>query len=342
MGPLNDLTADLLRSMNACRVLGWVWHPSQHRTVFTEELRTRVGPPSEGAAGDLHAVHVDDRQRVQLRRDELSKRPPAGEQLDRYRLIQRDSSPVHVLSTLRPVDDDAKDPVYRCILTDVTQEAALREDLSHSQSYGLLAGLAANIAHDFNNTLAVLQANIELLEMDQELMDEMLDAIARGSELASELRRGRTAQLRDFEVLDPKAFIQKAILDLDLSRPVAVQADGEPWCVRCDPRALHRAVHEIAHNAAAANGGALRVELQNRPGALDGIDAVAIVITDSGIGMSVATLGRAFEPLFSTTGGHGLGLYRARSAVAAASGRLTLESEPGNGTRATLLLPRVS
>ena len=70
---------------------------------------------------------------------------------------------------------------------------------------------------------------------------------------------------------------------------------------------------------------------------------VCITITDTGEGMSEATLARAQEPFFTTKGvgkGTGLGLSMVQGFTAQSGGAMRIRSEPGKGTKVTLWLPR--
>jgi signal transduction histidine kinase len=77
----------------------------------------------------------------------------------------------------------------------------------------------------------------------------------------------------------------------------------------------------------------------------DAASEACIVVHDEGIGIPADALGRIFErferavPDPSYTG-FGLGLWMAREAVLAHRGRITVESEPGVGSRFTVLLPK--
>jgi signal transduction histidine kinase len=67
---------------------------------------------------------------------------------------------------------------------------------------------------------------------------------------------------------------------------------------------------------------------------------VRLVVEDTGPGMSPAVLQQVFEPFFTTKrDGTGLGLALSRKLLEAAGARLTLDSEPGRGTRAVIILP---
>jgi PAS domain S-box-containing protein len=89
-----------------------------------------------------------------------------------------------------------------------------------------------------------------------------------------------------------------------------------------------------------------------RPGTVDiqvresGKDNVEIIFSDDGCGMSLDVRRRAFDPFFTTRrdqGGTGLGLHIVYSIVTnRLGGRLELDSEPGEGTRIQIILPRVA
>jgi signal transduction histidine kinase len=74
------------------------------------------------------------------------------------------------------------------------------------------------------------------------------------------------------------------------------------------------------------------------------VSCVELAVSDTGSGMNAETLGRAFEPFFTTKEngrGNGLGLASARRLAKLHGGTILAESEPGRGTRISLLLPRV-
>src|SRR5207244_8702865 len=87
----------------------------------------------------------------------------------------------------------------------------------------------------------------------------------------------------------------------------------------------------------ATERGSVQVRLEERPG------SYAIVITDTGIGMSPDVLARVFDPTYTTKPrgeGLGLGLPLAKHIVAGHGGTIEATSEPGAGSTFTVLLPR--
>ncbi len=99
------------------------------------------------------------------------------------------------------------------------------------------------------------------------------------------------------------------------------------------------------------DGGKVTIRLRNT--SLDGDEAsnidiepgnfVLLAVTDEGVGMDAETLGRVFEPFYTTKGmgkGTGLGLATVYGIVEQSGGRISVESQPGAGTTFTVVLPR--
>jgi signal transduction histidine kinase len=106
-----------------------------------------------------------------------------------------------------------------------------------------------------------------------------------------------------------------------------------------DPRLLEHAIVNLLLNACEAckKGGEARVSAFRRDG------EVEIAVEDSGAGISLADVGRALEPFFTTKareGGTGLGLAIVHEIVASHRGRLVFSEAKPQGTRAAIVLPR--
>ena len=237
------------------------------------------------------------------------------------------------------------------------QEARLRE----LEKIEVLGQLTSGIAHDFNNVLAVMLGSVDLLRDDpREDQVRLLDAVGRALERAQSLTRSlldyarRTEGERepvevDLLVADNEgmlraALLPKANLELELGAPgVRVEVDRSR---------LSNALLNLVVNArdAIERRGVVRVETK-----LEGVaplgdqplragDYLAVRVIDDGEGMPPEVLARATEALFTTKPaglGTGLGLAQVRKFVEDERGALAIQSEPGEGTRVTISLPRV-
>jgi signal transduction histidine kinase len=100
-------------------------------------------------------------------------------------------------------------------------------------------------------------------------------------------------------------------------------------------------LNSVAHAFPDGNGGTVDIEAR-----ASGKDHVEVVFSDDGCGMSLDVRRQAFDPFFTTRrdqGGTGLGLHIVHTIVTnCLGGRLNLDSEPGEGTKIQLILPRVA
>jgi len=116
-----------------------------------------------------------------------------------------------------------------------------------------------------------------------------------------------------------------------------VSCDGAPD-VNGDPTMLRQAFLNLALNACQAmpSGGTLRITCESARGR-----RVAIVFTDTGVGIAPANLQRIFDLYFTTREkGSGIGLSMVYRTVQMHDGEIEVQSTPGAGTAFRLLLPQ--
>ncbi len=132
------------------------------------------------------------------------------------------------------------------------------------------------------------------------------------------------------KMVEGEARKKGVTLETDLSAEI-----GE---VPLDADRMTQVFLNLCLNAIAAMeaGGVLRVSLARRDER-----TVRITVADTGIGIPKEDLPRVFDPYFTTrSSGTGLGLAIVHKIVEAHGGEVRLESEPGRGTTATILLPK--
>jgi two-component system cell cycle sensor histidine kinase/response regulator CckA len=233
------------------------------------------------------------------------------------------------------------------------------EEAQRLESLGVLAG---GIAHDFNNLLAAIIGGAELLARhapEGSPIHAPLEIVRQSAWRASELSRQLLAYagkgqlelqhvdlgalVRDTAQLLESAIYKRARLELDI-------APGLP-AVYGDVAQLRQVVMNLITNASdslAGRDGRITLHLRGErivAGSPDETelapgDYVALEIVDDGCGMEEATRLRMFDPFFSTKGmGRGLGLASVLGIVRAHRGRITVESDPGAGTRIGVVIP---
>ena len=253
--------------------------------------------------------------------------------------------------------------VVRCV--DITEKLRDEAALRQGQKMEAIGQLTGGMAHDFNNILQVVQANLELMKADVTADPEMLARLE--SAMAAAERGARlTHQLLAFARRQPLApqstNIARLLSDLaDLLRQslgervvmeLAIAEDA--WNAKIDPGQLENAILNLAINArdAMPDGGTVRVEVSNEtldqryatlhPDVMPG-PYVLVAVSDTGTGMPPDVAAQAFDPFFTTKRdgkGTGLGLSMVYGFVRQSSGHIRIDSAIGQGTSVKLYLPR--
>jgi signal transduction histidine kinase len=244
---------------------------------------------------------------------------------------------------------------------EVTQRQRMEAQLRRAQKLEALGRLAAGIAHEINNPLAFVLANLQYVREAIELPPERL-AAAPLDELASALAEACVGGDRIKQIVrDLRAFAQPhdeslALVDVRpvLEAALAVAAAelrararlvtivGEApavWAI--SPRLEQVFVNLLTNAAQSIEPGAVdRNQIRVTVRAQDG--EVIVEIADTGAGIPTAHLDRIFDPFFTTKPvgvGTGLGLSICHSIVTAFGGDLTVASDEGKGSTFRVTLP---
>jgi two-component system, NtrC family, sensor histidine kinase HydH len=221
--------------------------------------------------------------------------------------------------------------------------------------YAEIAQLAGGLAHEIRNPLSTLQLNLQLLAEDLQNPESPRErrALQRVERLHHEVQRLhgvlenflRFARIQDLE-LHP-ADLNEIVEELrDFYEPHAATksivirthlADDLPR-VMLEPDLFKQALLNLVLNAehAMPSGGELILTTRR-----DG-QGVVLEVTDTGVGMTDEVRARIFDAFFSTRPeGSGLGLPTTRKIIDGHRGTIHVQSEPGKGSRFTILLPIV-
>ncbi len=233
---------------------------------------------------------------------------------------------------------------------------------NRAQKLEAIGRLAASVAHDFNNSLAVIQTWTTMLERSKneaernEAVGSIADATKQAAALASQLlvlgrRNARSPHnLRLETVVTAHANSVGRLLTSEFVLELNVDPEVE---VFADEVQLHQILLNLTLNArdAMARGGRIgvggRTEVLEVPrdvttGSLVAGSYAVLSVEDTGVGMDVATQEQALEPFFTTKPagrGTGLGLSSVVSIAAQSGGQVELVSEPGRGTCVEVWLP---
>jgi PAS domain S-box-containing protein len=277
--------------------------------------------------------------------------------------VRKDGSRFWANVVIDPIHDErGKHVGFAKITRDLTerrqaQEALerTREQLFQAQKMESIGQLSGGVAHDFNNILAAILGSLRLAQRKMaegqdvgRFLDNAVQAAQRGATLTQRMLAFARKQELKIEPVDVTDIIRDMteLLGRTIGPGVTVRTTfplGMP-AVMVDRAQLELALVNLVVNArdAMPDGGEIAIGAESCSVEDDPRRFVCLAISDEGDGMDAETLARAVEPFFTTKGvgkGTGLGLSMVQGMVEQCGGRFSLESQPGQGTRARIWLP---
>ena len=224
--------------------------------------------------------------------------------------------------------------------------------------------LAGGIAHDFNNILSAIIGYTELASLEippgskaKRQLGEVLKGGERAKELVNQILTFGRQTAHEKKPLQIGLIIKEALKLLRSTLPstIEIQTDiSSKGMVVGDPTQMHQIAMNLCTNAYHAmreRGGVLAVTLKDIDIGLDSQNPalqpgayVKLSVRDTGKGITPAHLKRIFDPYFTTKKkgeGTGLGLAVVDGIVRTHGGAITVKSDPGEGTRFDIFLPKV-
>ncbi|HRE92267.1 MAG TPA: HAMP domain-containing sensor histidine kinase [Myxococcota bacterium] len=211
-----------------------------------------------------------------------------------------------------------------------------------------LQGVSSRIAHELKNPLAAIKSLVQLTsrtvgERERERLEVVQEEVARMEVILRDylsysrpLDDLKVAPLDLGEVVSEVVAVMSARAETEHLR---LEVDTPATPLSGDARRLKEALINLVGNAIEASTRGGRVAIRCQPTA----DGATLTIEDTGRGMAPDELARVGTPFHTTRpGGTGLGVHLARGVIAQHGGTLTFESEPGQGTRVHIALPKVA
>jgi signal transduction histidine kinase/ActR/RegA family two-component response regulator len=233
----------------------------------------------------------------------------------------------------------------------------VQDQIIQTEKLRAMGEMASGVAHDFNNVLAVILGNIQLLlyqldDLTPEEIRERLRIIEHSSKDGAETVR----RIQEFTgVRRDKEFVPLSINEIiaevisitqprwkDQSQKKGIQIDlvrklEDVPLIIGHPSELREVLTNILFNAVDAmpEGGRIVLSTNHQE------DGVEVRIADTGIGMTEEVKRKVFDPFFTTKGvtNSGLGMSVSYGIIKRHGGEILVESEPGKGTTFVLHLP---
>jgi PAS domain S-box-containing protein len=367
---LRESEVRLSKAAEIAKIGYWQWDEIEDKAIFCSEGLAKMYSVATGEeltamlsshAADLAWVHPEDQEYFDkaVRTARESKR---GFDIE-YRMVNAADEVLHLHVIEEPVVDAHGEIVQSNGITqDITESKQAEEQLRQAQKMKAVGQLTAGVAHDFNNMLAVISGNAELLEgelgADNPRLASVIRATKRAADLTQRLLAFSRRQVLRPETINANSLITdvSGLLRRTLEEHIEIEtvAAAGLWNCEVDPAQLENALINLAINArdAMPDGGKLTIETANAR--LDDDYAAAqaevtpgqyvmLAVTDTGSGMSPEVREHVFEPFFTTKAvgkGTGLGLAMIYGFVKQSGGHVTVYSEEGEGTTIKLYLPR--
>ena len=250
------------------------------------------------------------------------------------------------------------------IVTDLTEQKRLEEQVRQSQKLDAIGRLAGGLAHDLNNLLTIIHLYGALTHRQPGLepnvrdnLEQILKAAERAGNLTGQLLAFSRQQILEPQVVELNGIVEGIgrMLSRLLGEHITLTTllSSNLGRVKVDPNQLEQVVMNLALNArdAMPSGGRLTIETamvdldeeyarlhaEAKPG-----PHVMMAVSDTGEGMTPETQSRVFEPFFTTKErgqGTGLGLSTVYGIVKQSGGSIYLYSEHGVGTTFKIYFP---
>ena len=233
-------------------------------------------------------------------------------------------------------------------VVDITETKDLERRLLENERLAAMGRLTGYVAHEINTPLtniSLLAATAAKRSQDPEIVSrlEKINAQRRliGSILQDLAGLTRPPPIQPVET-DLRTIVDGSLEQMEpyLHEGVELRKEaGSPVVADVDPRRIQQVLVNLTKNALqATSNGTVTVGVEDRG------DTVELVVHDTGPGIPPDVLEKLFQPFFTTKPkeqGTGLGLAFAKSVVNAHGGTIEVESELGQGTTFTVVLPKI-
>jgi len=314
-------------------------NPAAEQVLGIRGLAFRRYSEALGTSSDLTKLIAECVSTGKIfRREEVQHIPPAGDTR-------------HLGVTISPIRrGEGKISGAICLLTDLTELAALQQRIQLKENLAALGELSAGIAHEFKNALATISGYAQMIEPETSAA-EVLDYAGRILEqtrnithvVAEFLKYARPLEIPD-EGVALQTMVERVVSEVGEALPqVKIRWEGTFGDAQGDEGLLRQALLNLARNAAEAcaiteGGGQVVVRGDTVRG--EEAEFQRISVTDNGPGIPANVFPKLFRPFFTTKAkGTGLGLAVVQKIIVQHGGQVEVRNRPEGGAEFIVTLP---
>jgi signal transduction histidine kinase/CheY-like chemotaxis protein len=230
--------------------------------------------------------------------------------------------------------------------------------LIQAEKFAALGRFSTGIAHEVKNPLAILMGGIEYMQIKLDkadpdvtvALDKMKSAVVRANSILMNLLKFARPSDMKVEEYDPELIVDETLSLLQYRAPlnnikIAKDFPRDKLEVNVDKGQIEQVLFNLMINAQEAmpKGGNITVRISRAEAPDVAAKGVCLIeVVDQGEGVAPEDLQKLFEPFFTTKRdkkGTGLGLSLSRTIIENHGGKMTIESQTGQGTTVRILLP---
>jgi nitrogen-specific signal transduction histidine kinase len=237
-----------------------------------------------------------------------------------------------------------------CLLSDLTELAALQKQMHLRENLAALGELSAGIAHEFKNALATISGYAQMIQAEPGAADtlenagKILDQTRSITHVVTEfLRYARPLEISE-ETVALRPLLDRVICEIrELLPQVTISVEGDFSNVAGDEGLLRQALLNLTRNAAeaaASNTASAKVMVVGDASRGSDESVQRLRILDNGAGIPPDVLPKLFRPFFTTkVNGTGLGLAVVQKILLQHGGQVEARNRPEGGAEFIVRLP---
>ncbi len=266
--------------------------------------------------------------------------------------------PIEMSITFQEIDKEKT--LFTAIIRDLTERKKMEGALLQSEKLKSIGTMTAGISHEFNNILAIISGNVQLLELKYkdhgkltEGLSTIWNATKDGVKISNRMLKfsKKEKDTIGFTMIDINDLIIQSI-DFTMPRWKNMsQIDGISYHIDkerikqvplllCNSTEIREILVNIINNAldAMPDGGIISFATWSKD------NNVFVSIADTGVGMSDEIMKNIFDPFFTTkiASGTGLGMSTSYGIISRHGGKISVESQVGKGSTFVLQFPATS